>query len=833
MLVSDAVPPKVRREKLSFIKDERDLHKLVKTVLEKMGFDWVEIAHGAQEFGKDLVAATNSSLGGREYVGVVAKLGKISGGAGGKRNLGEVRRQVDQAFTIPYDSSNTRQKVNITRALVVCTGSVSANAKREIVNTKEFRAVEVWSIDELERRVTEHFPEFYLGMSDEMRTYLVAVTVRLSDVSEDYRRYGDRQRRGLEDVFVEPTIVPMSSMKGRRFHRGKLGRTRMVLDDPDEGRTTFDTDYLQHPDGSIIVMGAPGSGKTMALRKAALRLARRRMSGDSSAPVPLFVSAQELLSAIERGAGVELYESLPMCQSFTAKGLHELLQTESSTLFVDGLDEISEDDRRNLVFDFMTEAQEIYPRLRVVAAMRISYLSQPKDLKGFEQGFLAPMNSRAMYELVTKILGQAEKSVEVLRSFHETGLSDRLPRTPLVVTLIAILHELDEMGEVPANIADLYDMFIQVYLGRWNDPADGKMSLDLYNARTAVLREVAVRMHVERRVAISMVRAIGIAEEYLAVRGRGGQGQAMVEWIVNNSGVLSACDGEDGPVVSFSHLSFQEFFTATHLDDNRAEAANAAEWFWDPWWANVLTFYAGIRKDVPEIVRAIRDAGAPEVGIHALGASLQLGYLLQAATLTPTPIKLEGCLFGSDLMQYFYSDYAERQKKGKVPIRMTRFQMLFCAGVWFSTSYGSGYLADVNRDALDGLLVDFEEAEGDDRLLIGVRVLAHGGALARRGDWGGINAFIAIAKRQDFALLQSAAALLEFQAPGEITEDENSTSAGSRKSWEQAVRAVRKFAPKDGSDAIKRLAVKLSPVEGGPRMLDRNGDRLDSGDENS
>jgi hypothetical protein len=62
-------------------KSEDDLRKTLAKLLAKMGKKGVQITHGAQEYGKDLVFYEPDSFGSDSLIACVVKNGKITGSA--------------------------------------------------------------------------------------------------------------------------------------------------------------------------------------------------------------------------------------------------------------------------------------------------------------------------------------------------------------------------------------------------------------------------------------------------------------------------------------------------------------------------------------------------------------------------------------------------------------------------------------------------------------------------------------------------------------------------------------------------------------------------------
>lgn len=808
-----------RRRRITAIAGELELHVVLESLFRRMpGVEWAEVTHGTQEFGKDLVFCATDVLGDRDYTGVVVKLGKITGAASGSASLGTVKRQVEQVAKIPFPNLREKGVTRMNRVLVVCTESISGNAQTEILACAptDYINVTFWDGERLEQMLFQHYPEFFVSVPVAVAEYLKRFCDLHRELTPEHRRLGGHSTRKLSEIFVDPTMIYFDEEQFavRPRKRKAHGATRLVSSQAILRPESFGVKALTTPPKNVFVMGPPGCGKSVLLKKAAFDLAEAYYSGTPGVPFPLFATARTLLEHLDSQSAVEVfYRSMPLCQTFETKELHAQLSNHPAVLYVDGLDEIA--DKEHRVLDFVTELTRYYPSLRVVIATRLSYFQKPKNMPGFRQALVLPMNVRGMQQLLERILGRGQKSMSVLRAVLDSGLYRSLPQTPLVVTILAILHEQERLDELPANVADLYDMVLQVYLGRWSVGLWGMAGNEEYAIKVEVLKRIAAEMHGCRATRMPLARADAIIREYLATRGYKELSDRLLNHLVSEAAALhrQSGSGAEPETVEFIHHSFQEFFCARWLDDHRERVPMLVPGFADPWWGSVLSFYAGIRKDVPDLIDGIVNAGPPANALGALSASLQLGHLLQAANQSPIAHRERGCLYGTDLMQYFYGAYAEMQREGKVAIKFTRLQLMFSLAILFGISYGSLHLAGATKSALERLVVEFEAAEDNEkRFLVGLRLICAATALAERGDWSGVELFVTAARLSDFPLLQTAATMLETF--GDVGPKGTKTQR-----WERVARAFRQFAPKGGADALRKVDDRLKPMKGAPRLL--------------
>jgi hypothetical protein len=829
------IPLSERKKKIKALTNEGDLHQLTAEILRKLGYTAVRIIHGPHEHGKDIVARMVVPTGGTEILAVVAKLGKISGAVGTKKNLSEIEEQVGLAFRIPYESHDSKQSEHVTRVLVVCNGEISNAAQQRIrAQPGTLRAVDFWDVDDLESKVTEFIPGFYFNTPSDLHDYCSLLRSRCSDVSEEFRRYGSSLAPGLEEVFVEPRLIRIDDLSRplEKRKQNKLGRTRLAQ--IDQRIRIESSEIIQNPTSSMILMGEPGSGKTFVLRRACLALSESVMAGDESAAVPFLMKAPAVVTCRNDDLAEVLSTCCTAVQPLAVDRIREILENRRVAVFVDGLDEIPDENDRSLVLERLRSFDLQWPDCSLVATMRVLRFWRPRESSGFSQALILPLNSASMRELLLRILGRGKKRSRLLAGILQSGLTNALPQTPLVVTLLGILHEQQDLDEVPANISDLYDMFVQVFLGRWSSKeGEPGGALPAYQMEITILENLAWRMHEARSSSMredefrltvaSYLRERDLQRSAEDICGKLTSAFGLLE-LTDQSGCLvdaqdgTATDGDSVIWVAFRHISFQEYFAARFLNKNSGEAKSVFGQFNDPWWSNVLTYYAGIRRDVPDIIRAIIKSGLPENPLSCLFVALQLGHLLQAAYQTPADDRLRGCLHGTDLVQAFFVAFSKESESGRIGAKISEVQMAFALAVLFSMAYGSSYLSSSQRRALDRVLAECKPDGTERSRLAGVRAFCSAAALANRGDWSGLDDFVGSIGIQYPPLLQGVATLLEASAPSR--EPSRGSNDESLKAWDNVVRRVRKLASKKNRKIIAEYAGRAARTDGDSKLLD-------------
>ncbi len=116
-------------------KDEADFRdRLVKPLLNRLGFYGVSEQHGTQEFGKDFVFSELHRLDGmRHYAAQVKHEKTIKQGASVDGLLSQVR----QAFATPFKRADSPRECHVSAVYVFNSGEITANAKEQMLSELE------------------------------------------------------------------------------------------------------------------------------------------------------------------------------------------------------------------------------------------------------------------------------------------------------------------------------------------------------------------------------------------------------------------------------------------------------------------------------------------------------------------------------------------------------------------------------------------------------------------------------------------------------------------------------------------------------------------------
>ena len=392
----------------------------------------------------------------------------------------------------------------------------------------------------------------------------------------------------------------------------------------------------------LVLLGDPGSGKSTVLRYLALLLARARLAGsrlelagwqDVDPPLPLLLPLGRLADDLEAGMPAEqaLHHGLETLlaggtapRRALAENLGELLPR--TLLLLDGLDELSTEPgaaggagpRRQVARAIRHFAGE-HPRTPIVVSCRVLPYrardprpeAEPWQLpheEGWQERSVQPFAFgqvqqfiRRWYEAdpavapdeaagrsadLMRELEQAPELREAIAAPGEAGRADP-PASPLLLTMLSILHANNEGRPLPRQRDELYEALVNLLLHRWEprrslpdyqrDDLISRLAIPgLKSVRPLrqVLNEVAFEAHClppdarDGRGVINAQQIKGkLAEFFVEVlecskSETWAKVEIFLDVLQSDAGLLQAQDRHE---ITLPHLTFQEYLAACHL----------------------------------------------------------------------------------------------------------------------------------------------------------------------------------------------------------------------------------------------------------------------------
>ncbi len=388
-------------------------------------------------------------------------------------------------------------------------------------------------------------------------------------------------------------------------------------------------DYLQAQqieDQHIVVIGAPGNGKTTLLKHLGLCLLQQKSSRRRSlaCTLPILLFLREQKEAIARDPDYALADAV---RASTTKWKHVMppgwierhLDKGHCLVLLDGLDEVADSQTRQQVVAWVQQQMTAYHRNRFIVTSRpYGYHNNPLEKvmilkvqsftpiqidKFVRNWYLANEIRRAARDDPGVRMKAGEAAEELLRRLRSIPGLIELAVNPLLLTMIATVHRY--RGSLPGTRVVLYKEICEVFLGKRREVIGIQQEMRP-EQRQLVLQVLAYQMMLDGTGKVCAARTQTIIHGPLRQVSPSFSPETFLQSIEQVSGLL--LEREQG-VYIFTHQTFQEYLTMMHIQKYHLDR-QLIQHVDDTWWHEVIRLYCARAEATPIINACLQRATA-------------------------------------------------------------------------------------------------------------------------------------------------------------------------------------------------------------------------------
>ena len=315
----------------------------------------------------------------------------------------------------------------------------------------------------------------------------------------------------------------------------------------------------------LTILGKPGSGKTTFLKYIAIQCIQGHLFTDL---IPLFISLKVFAELEHKPTLLEwisnIFDNYGILEPHTAK---DLLAQGRMLVLLDGLDEVREIDSHR-VFSAINSFYNQFYHNRFIITCRTS--AKEFAIEEFVEVELADFDDNSIAEFVGKWFAKKNpaKTSIFLETLQRNASIRELANNPLLLTLLCLIFE---ETNLPANRLEIYREGIDLLLRKW----DAKRNIErqqIYqnlsiHHKQELLSHIAFNSFVKGDYFLKQQEL----EQYITNYIESSSHEENIE-SCDSTAILQSIEAQHGLLVersrgiySFSHLVFQEYFTARKI----------------------------------------------------------------------------------------------------------------------------------------------------------------------------------------------------------------------------------------------------------------------------
>ena len=319
----------------------------------------------------------------------------------------------------------------------------------------------------------------------------------------------------------------------------------------------------------LLILGKPGAGKTTFLKHLAIQSIRDKFQGYL---VPFFVTLKEFAEDDDKPNLLTYLDppKSPLTRGTNQNAVEQILDNGKALILLDGLDEVLEAHTKRVIREIENLTNK-YPENQYLMTCRIA--AKEYTFVRFTEVEIADFNDKQIATFAENwFKDKPIKPETFLERLQTEQPIKELVSSPLLLTLLCISFE--ELGDFPANRKELYEEGIDALLKKW-DAKRGVQRDKVYKPlsiakKEDLLSKIAWETFSVGDYFFKQDKAERLISEYI----RNLPGANLDdEALEGDSGiVLKNIEAQHGLFVarakhiySFSHLTFQEYFTAREI----------------------------------------------------------------------------------------------------------------------------------------------------------------------------------------------------------------------------------------------------------------------------
>lgn len=492
--------------------------------------------------------------------------------------------------------------------------------------------IDFWNSNTISSTLDKYLPEYW-GHNDvflkAFEDAFISSTQGNSELNQVLKL--DGKFEDLLNFFIEPKIFYFKESEETK----RQVKVRFSLEN-----------YLKK--GNYILTGDAGTGKTTLLKE----IGKLAVNINDTAKEKILPIRLKTSLLVTTNYSIEDAISSVINAFVGEENKEKVFSDYRVLLLLDSIDEF-EVEKQNSIFSELDILTRKGNTNFILATRNNESLSKECEVPQHLLTYISNFDLRQVKQYLTTFFKQdLKKSDELWDSLLDNKILDKIPATPLTISLLSILYE--ENGyEVPATITDVYDNFNTFLLGRLS--VNSNLDFLKINLKEKILSMYALE------IIQTPNRSRKIKKDFIAYLIKYFQGQSitieegiipeLIKGMTDGTGVLNI---DEQGFVTYQHDHFLEYYASREIfnSEDRAELEDeVVKKFTEHNWQNTAIFYTGRTKNMSKFLdklveRVDKYKSVPDQLLSISG----LGYVLQSLWMTDSKDRKKAVIKSLDLI---------------------------------------------------------------------------------------------------------------------------------------------------------------------------------------